>query len=139
VRRLKWFIALPVAAVILVMAGTWAYINVLSDDAPAPLTLGGTVTDNIPATTATTAAGAATEIPASFDGTWIATSGSQAGYRVNEVLFGQSAEAVGRTSNVDGALSISGTKIETAAVSIDLASVTSDKSQIGRASCRERV
>ncbi|MCA1846290.1 MAG: YceI family protein, partial [Actinobacteria bacterium] len=76
-----------------------------------------------------TAGGAATEIPASFDGTWIATSGSQAGYRVNEVLFGQNAEAVGRTSNVDGALTIAGTKIETAAVSIDLASVTSDKSQ----------
>ncbi|MCA1842942.1 MAG: YceI family protein, partial [Actinobacteria bacterium] len=92
-RRLKWIIALPVAAIILLMAGTWAYINVFSDDAPAPLTLGGTVTDNIPATT-TTAGGAATEIPASFDGTWIATSGSQAGYRVNEVLFGQNAEAV---------------------------------------------
>jgi polyisoprenoid-binding protein YceI len=129
VRRLKWIIALPVAAIIVLMAGTWAYINVFSDDAPAPLTLGGVVTGNIPATTATTAAGATTEIPASFDGTWTATSGSQAGYRVNEVLFGQSTEAVGRTSNVDGALTIAGTKIETAAVSIDLASVTSDKSQ----------
>src|SRR5207302_11264976 len=101
---------------------------------PAPLTLGGIVSDNAPATTATTAAGdpsvaPVTPAPASFDGTWTATSGSQAGYRVKEVLFGQSTEAVGRTSNVDGALTISGTKVETADISIDLAAVTSDKSQ----------
>ncbi|HEV7864749.1 MAG TPA: YceI family protein [Acidimicrobiia bacterium] len=127
-RRLKWTIALPIAALLLVTAGTWTYIHVFSDDAPAPLTLGGVVSDNVPATTATTG-GASTAIPVSFDGTWIATTGSQAGYRVKEVLFGQNAEAVGRTDSVDGALAISGTKIETADISIDLASVTSDKSQ----------
>jgi polyisoprenoid-binding protein YceI len=134
VRRLKWIIALPIAALLLVTAGTWTYIHVFSDSAPAPLTLGGIVSDNAPATTATTAAGdpsvaPVTPAPASFDGTWTATSGSQAGYRVKEVLFGQSTEAVGRTSNVDGALTISGTKVETADISIDLAAVTSDKSQ----------
>jgi polyisoprenoid-binding protein YceI len=131
---LKWIIALPIAALVLVTAGTWTYIHVLSSDAPARLTLQGSVTDNSPATTATTAAGQAGQpavaaAPASFDGTWTATSGSQAGYRVNEVLFGQSTEAVGRTSNVDGALTIAGTKIQTADISVDLASVTSDKSQ----------
>src|SRR5206468_551225 len=91
VRRLKWIIALPVVALLLVTAGTWTYIHVLSSDAPARLTLGGAVADNAPATTATTAAaatGAATAAPASFDGTWVATTGSQAGYRVKEVLFG---------------------------------------------------
>jgi polyisoprenoid-binding protein YceI len=134
VRRLKWIIALPIAALLLVTAGTWTYIHVFSDDAPAPLTLGGSIADNLPATTASTAAGdpsvaPVTPAPASFDGTWTATTGSQAGYRVKEVLLGQSTEAVGRTSNVDGALTIAGAKIETADVSIDLAAVTSDKSQ----------
>jgi polyisoprenoid-binding protein YceI len=129
VHRLKWIVALPLAALLLAVGGTWAYINVFSDDAPARLTLEGSVTGNIPATSATTAAGTATGAPASFDGTWLAAAGSQAGYRVGEVLLGQSTEAVGRTSNVDGALTITGTKIETAAVSIDLASVTSDKNQ----------
>jgi len=134
VRRLKWIIALPIAALVLVTAGTWTYIHVLSSDAPARLTLGGSVADNVPATTATTAAGGSTAAPvtaapASFDGTWTATSPSQAGYRVKEVLFGQSTEAVGRTGNVDGALTISGAKVTTADISIDLASVTSDKSQ----------
>ena len=128
-RRLKWIIVLPVAVLVLVTAGTWTYIHVLSTDAPARLTLKGTVTDNIPATTATTAAGATAAAPATFEGTWTATSGSQAGYRVKEVLFGQSAEAVGRTSNVDGALTISGAKVTAAAISVDLASVTSDRSQ----------
>ncbi len=133
-RRLKWIIALPIVALVLVTAGTWTYIHVLSRDTPARLTLGGSIDDKVPATTATTppsgqAGQPTTAAPASFDGTWTATSGSQAGYRVKEVLFGQSTEAVGRTSNVDGALTIAGSKIETADISVDLASVTSDKSQ----------
>jgi polyisoprenoid-binding protein YceI len=129
VPRLKWIIALPLAALFLALGGTWTYINVLQDDAPARLTLQGNVSDNVPATTATTAAGASTTAPTSFDGTWVAASGSQAGYRVKEVLFGQSTEAVGRTSNVDGALTIDGATIESAAISIDLASVASDESR----------
>jgi polyisoprenoid-binding protein YceI len=129
VRRLKWIIALPLAALLLALGGTWAYINVLQDDAPARLTLQGNVSDNLPATSATTAAGASATAPASFDGTWVAAGGSQAGYRVKEVLFGQSTEAVGRTSNVDGALTLSGTTVESAAISIDLASVASDESR----------
>jgi polyisoprenoid-binding protein YceI len=134
VRRLKWIIAVQIAALLLAVAGTWTYINVFSDDAPARLTLEGTVAEGLDeslrATSSTTAAaGAVTEVPASFDGTWTATTGSQAGYRVTEVLFGQTVEAVGRTGNVDGALEISGTKVETAAISIDLASVTSDESR----------
>ena len=128
-RRLKWMIALPLAALLLALGGTWTYINVLHDDAPARLALEGTVSDILPATSATTAAGAAATAPASFDGTWVAASGSQAGYRVKEVLFGQSTEAVGRTSNVDGALAINGATVESAAISIDLASVTSDESR----------
>ncbi|HKY77983.1 MAG TPA: YceI family protein [Acidimicrobiia bacterium] len=125
--RLKWIIAVPLAALLLVLGGTWTYINVLRDDAPARLVLEGNVSDNLPATTATTA-GAATA-PASFDGTWVASTGSQAGYRVDEVLFGQNVEAVGRTSNVDGALTIKGATVESAAISIDLASVESDESR----------
>ncbi len=128
--RLKWIIALPLAALLLLLGGTWTYINVLRDDAPARLVLEGNVSDNLPATTATTtAAGATDTAPASFDGTWVASTGSQAGYRVDEVLFGQNVEAVGRTSNVDGALTIKGATVESAAISIDLASVQSDESR----------
>jgi len=127
VHRLKWIIALPIVALLLAMGGTWTYINVLKEATPARLTLGGSVSDNLPATTATTSAGASATAPASFDGEWLATGGSQAGYRVKEVLFGQSTEAVGRTGNVDGALTLNGATVETAAISIDLASVQSDE------------
>lgn len=128
-RRLKWIIVLPVLALVLALGGTWTYINVLREDAPARLTLEGNVSGNIPATTATTAAGAAATAPESFDGTWVATTGSRAGYRVDEILFGQHVEAVGRTSNVDGAITIAGTTVESAAISIDMASITSDESR----------
>ena len=128
-RRLKWIIALPLTALLLTLGGTWAYIDVLRDDAPARLVLEGNVSDNLPATSATTAAGAVATAPASFDGTWVALTGSQAGYRVDEVLFGQNVEAVGRTSNVDGALTIKGATVESAAISVDLASVQSDESR----------
>jgi polyisoprenoid-binding protein YceI len=127
VRRLKWIIALPLAALLLALGGTWAYINVIQDDTPARLTLEGNVSENVPATTATTGADATATAPASFDGTWVAAGGSQAGYRVKEVLFGQSTEAVGRTSNVDGALTINRATVQSAAISIDLASVQSDE------------
>ena len=139
-RRFKWIIALPIAIVLLATAGTWTYIHILSDKAPAPLTLEGQVQNDTPSSSAaagTVSGGTATnssaapvtEAPDSFDGTWIAATGSQAGYRAKEVLFGQSTEAVGRTANVDGALTIAGTAVKTADISIDLASVTSDKSQ----------
>jgi polyisoprenoid-binding protein YceI len=132
VPRLKWIIALPIAALLLAVGGTWTYLNVLHDDAPARLVLEGNVSENLPATTATTAAGAAVTVPASFDGTWVATTGSQAGYRVKEILLGQSVEAVGRTKNVDGALTLNGATVEAAAVSIDLASVESDIMNVAR-------
>src|SRR6266511_1167899 len=44
-------------------------------------------------------------------GDWKVSSGSQAGYRVNEVLFGQDHEAVGRTSQVTGQMAIPGTTV----------------------------
>src|SRR5262249_3567423 len=67
--------------------------------------------------------------PASIDGAWKVTSGSQAGYRVNEVLLGQKTKAVGRTDQVTGQMTISGTKVTDGSWSVDMARVTSDKSQ----------
>ncbi|HJP74074.1 MAG TPA: YceI family protein [Pseudonocardiaceae bacterium] len=56
-------------------------------------------------------------------------SGSQAGYRVHETLAGQSTTAVGRTSNVTGTATISGSQLTTAVFTVDMATVASDKSQ----------
>jgi polyisoprenoid-binding protein YceI len=63
----------------------------------------------------------------SVDGAWRVVSGSQAGYRVKEVLFGQSAEAVGRTSQVSGDIAISGASVTSGSFAVDMASVASNE------------
>ena len=60
-------------------------------------------------------------------GTWKATDASQVGYRVKEVLNGQSTEGVGRTSAVRGTLTIAGTTATAAALTIDVTTLKSDQ------------
>lgn len=73
--------------------------------------------------------GAASVAGASVDGTWNVTSGSSAGYRVKETLFGQSTTAVGRTSQVTGSITISGTQVAAGELSVDMTTVSSGQSQ----------
>lgn len=79
------------------------------------------------------AAGAATapppSIPApSYDGVWRVATGSLAGYRVRETLFGQSNIAVGRTSAITGSLTVSGSKVTRGSFSVSVATIKSDRS-----------
>jgi polyisoprenoid-binding protein YceI len=62
-----------------------------------------------------------------LSGTWTVTSGSQAGYRVEEILFGQHHTAVGRTTKVTGGLVISGATVDAADFTVDMAAVTTDE------------
>jgi polyisoprenoid-binding protein YceI len=117
-------VAVPVAA-LLAFGGTWAYVELIKDAAPAPLTLRGT---GAPATSATTGATGSSDA-AGVEGTWKATSGSQAGYRVDEVLLGRNTEAAGRTDDVSGELVIAGTQVTDATVTVDMTTVTSDESK----------
>ncbi len=111
-----------VAAVALLVGGTWLYINVIRDDAPPPLALD----DAGPTSTTPDATPARSD---GIDGTWVATAESVAGYRVDEILFGQSTEAVGRTDQVDGQLTIERATVTAASFEIDMASVSSDESR----------
>jgi len=54
---------------------------------------------------------------------------STAGYRATEILFGQSAVAVGRTDAVTGDMTIAGTSVSAASFTVDLTKVSSDRSQ----------
>jgi polyisoprenoid-binding protein YceI len=141
-RWTKLAIAAPVAAVVLVTGGTWLYINVIRKDPPAPLTLDSGVLAGDPtsttgaASTATTGSvdstvttAASTASSSGVDGTWKVSTGSQAGYRVKEVLFGQSAEAVGRTEAVTGEISVAGTKVASGSFSVDMTTVASSESR----------
>jgi polyisoprenoid-binding protein YceI len=116
---LKKLLLLVVAVVVLVVGGTYVYIHFIQDDAPAKLTL--------EADPSTTTGGSGTSDPAELSGTWKAGTGSTAGYRAKEVLFGQSTEAVGRTTDVTGELVIDGTTVSTAKVVVDMTTVTSDQ------------
>lgn len=116
-RRL--LLAIPIALVALVAGGTWLYINVIEGDPPAKLAVdagdaGGTTT-----------AGELGPVA----GTWTASRGSEAGYRVKEILFGQHTTAVGRTSAVTGSLTVDGTTVTKADFSVDMTTVASDQSR----------
>jgi polyisoprenoid-binding protein YceI len=121
-RPLRVLLAVAAGALVLVTAGTWLYINVLRDEAPDRLTLDTSASQAGETTSTAAATGGA-------DGVWKVTSGSQAGYRVKEVLFGQSAEAVGRTSDVTGTFTIAGTEVTAGSFTVDMTTVTSDQSR----------
>jgi polyisoprenoid-binding protein YceI len=131
-------IALAVGLIAVGAGFWWVFIR---SDAPPPVSLQGAVSD----VTATTAAGnvstttttrpsttAADEGPQTgVDGTWtIDTSASFAGYRVQEELSGiGSAEAVGRTSELVGELTIDGELITGVDVEVDMTTLQSDRSR----------
>jgi polyisoprenoid-binding protein YceI len=120
----RWIVIGVVATLAAVVGGPWVYIHLISSDAPAPLT--AMSDDNTAATTSSTGAGTTN---GTTDGSWAVASGSQVGYRVNEVLFGQSATAVGRTDTVTGSMQVSGTTIESASFTVDMTTVASDESR----------
>jgi polyisoprenoid-binding protein YceI len=114
------------AAILLVAVGVFLlYWYVIKDDAPARLSL-----DDVSSQT-TAGSSSATDDPPSastdISGTYKASSGSTAGYRAKEVLFGQDAEAAGRTNDVSGTVVIDGTTITAADFSVEMATVTSDQ------------
>jgi polyisoprenoid-binding protein YceI len=156
-RKWPWFLGGAVVLIVLVVvAAPFIYIHFIQADPPPSLTFENrdAASTTAPATSASTAAGAAnpattaTTAPAatnataggvaagaatgSVDGTWTVTTGSEAGYRVKEVLFGQSTEAVGRTSTVTGTMTIANETVTQGSFSVDLRTVTSDESQRDR-------
>jgi polyisoprenoid-binding protein YceI len=131
-----------IAGIFLVLAvlvgGYVAYDQVLSGDSIAPLALPSTSPD----TAATAATGspstdASTEPAAGADGdlagTWTVAGDSQAGYRVRERLASLSAEsdAVGRTSDVTGSITLesngSATTLTAGSLTVDTTTITSDE------------
>jgi polyisoprenoid-binding protein YceI len=59
--------------------------------------------------------------------TWTLSQPSEAGYRVQEILFGLDTEGVGRTSEITGAITIDGTSLIEGEFVVDVASITSDQ------------
>jgi len=117
----KWLVVGAVVVAVLAVAGPYVYIHFIEGDAPKRLSLSSQ------GSSSTTADPSAASQP--LDGAWKVGTGSQAGYRVKEILFGQNNEAVGRTSAVSGNATIAGTKVTAADVTVDLTQVSSDQSR----------
>jgi polyisoprenoid-binding protein YceI len=124
---LRWLIGAVVVLAALAAAGPFIYIHFFNS-APAALSLSPSGSGSASSSASSTAT-ASTAASGSVAGTWTVGSGSVVGYRVNEVLLGQNATAVGRTTSVTGHLTIAGTTATAATFSVPMATVHSDKSQ----------
>jgi polyisoprenoid-binding protein YceI len=133
----RWLIAGIIVVVVLAVAGPFVYIHFFNGSTPSALSLApsgtpsagsGSGSGSASASGAGTSTATATAT-GSVTGTWTAGSGSVVGYRVNEVLLGQNATAVGRTTSVTGQLTIRGTTATAATFSVPMDTIHSDKSQ----------
>lgn len=112
---LKWVIVALGITALLLIGGPYLYFNVIEGKSPAKLQLPHV-------------AGAPVGIvPGPVSGTWSVASGSEAGYRVREILFGQSHTAVGRTPKVTGTVVISGSEVTGAGFSVAISTIHSDQ------------
>ena len=129
-RWLRWVIAAVVVIAVLAVAGPYVFFHFIEGNGPAPLSLKASPSSS------TSAPGAQSASPVSSQGssapvagTWAVGSGSRVGYRVNEVLGGQSHTAVGRSSSVTGQMVIKGTTVKTGGFTVKMATIHTDSAQ----------
>ena len=103
--KTRSLVVIGAVVAVVALAGGAGYVYYFSGLRSAPAQLGLSATPI--AATSPTVTPAAT---ASLTGSWTVTTGSLAGYRINELFVGQSSkhQAVARTSTVSGGLTVSG-------------------------------
>ncbi|HUS43995.1 MAG TPA: YceI family protein [Ilumatobacteraceae bacterium] len=119
-RWIKWAVLGIVAAVVLFFAGIFIYANFINDS-PDALDESDLSSALVATTDPTT--------PDNFDGDWVPTTASEFGYRVDEVLAGVNATAVGRSNEIDGLLTIDGTSATVVDITVQIENITSDESR----------
>lgn len=113
----KIALGIAAAAALLFVGGPWLYINVLREPAAVSFVDQVTTTSLL-------------EMSSTLDdatGVWKVSTDSQVGYRVDEVLFGQNATAVGRTAEVTGTVTIENLVVTAAEFTVDMTTIKSDK------------
>jgi polyisoprenoid-binding protein YceI len=98
--------------VVLAVGGPFVYTRWIAPEAAAPLSVGTSQ--------------AATPV-GELASAYTVGDGSEAGYRVGELLGGQRVDAVGRTPDVTGTVALSGTQVTSGEVTVQLSTVTSDQ------------
>ncbi|MBO1750719.1 YceI family protein [Actinotalea sp. BY-33] len=121
--RRRWLIRTLVAVTVALGAiagGPWLYARYLAPDPAEPLAL----------STPDPAASAAPQVDEihEVDGTWTVVDGSEAGYRLGEVLSGEQVTVVGRTDQVTGGVVLEEGSLLEAEVVVDVASIVTDES-----------
>jgi polyisoprenoid-binding protein YceI len=106
-RWLRWIAIAAAAIVVLFVLAAWAFVKFGPTAVPLALP-----------------AGPVSGPAGPLDGSWTVAPGSIAGFRVRETALGMSNDAVGRTSAVAGAVAISGDRVTSATVRVDLAAIT---------------
>ncbi|OCI30415.1 YceI-like domain protein [Oerskovia enterophila] len=117
-RGARWILVAIVAALVIVLAGPYVVARLSAGTAPPPLGL---------QTPGETISPTATPDPGPFnpDGTWVVGAGSQAGYRVDEVLSGEKGTVVGRTDEVGGTLVVTDGELVRAEITVKTGSIAS--------------
>jgi polyisoprenoid-binding protein YceI len=113
----KWLIwtgVIVVGAVALVVGLPLVYAHYLASEAPEPFEL-STPEPVVPLG------------PIDIEGTWTVQEGSEAGYRLDEVLSGQPLTTAGRTSQVTGEIVVEGGLLISGEIVVDVGSIASDE------------
>lgn len=118
-RRLRIPLLVLGLVLVVVVGGPFVYLNFIKADPAERLSL-----DDV-----TTTTGASAPTGEGIAGTWTTTDQSVVQYRVQEVLFGQDAEATGTSSGVAGTVVIDGTEVTSAEVEVDMATFESGESR----------
>lgn len=105
-------------ALAMIVGGPFVYARFFAPEPVEPLAL------------TTPTASAPPDVPTGvvdIDGVWRVLEGSEAGYRLGEVLSGQNVTVVGRTERVTGEVTITGGAVTAATVSVDAGSISTDE------------
>ena len=121
-RRLVLIGVAAVVALAAVLGGPGLYARFLAPEAPSALGLSSTADPAGDQSTSSDAVAGPVE-----DGTWEVGEGSEAGYRLDEVLSGQPVTVVGRTDQVTGSLVVEDEMLVSAEVVVDVASIATDE------------
>jgi hypothetical protein len=122
---LRWLLIAIAGLVVLAAAGPFVYIHFFNSTPPAlSLSPGNTTSTQASASSGASSSPSTSTSTGPVAGTWTVGSGSVVGYRVDEVLLGQNATAVGRTSDVTGHLTIAGGTATAAAFSVPMATTS---------------
>jgi polyisoprenoid-binding protein YceI len=121
-------IAAVVVVAVIAVGGPYVFFHFIEGNGPAPLSLKASPSTSASGTQSTSRVSSQGS-SGPVAGTWAVGSGSRVGYRVQEILAGQSHTAVGRTSSVTGHMVVKGTTVKTASFTVKMATIHTDSAQ----------